>query len=317
MIYQIHGFNIVCDQYIEKLKDYISDKPNENLPTINTKITTKSSLDIPDGVEVFNNWGTSIHSKRKSYYRFLDGSSILLSPREIIFCGDNFDAERLFGEISRANIVDVSRFHNRAVLHGSAFFYEKKAYLLCAYPGAGKSTLSSAITKYHSNVCFITDDIICVTKDGTSIYNGVHHVSLNDDSFKQLFDALHDQLITRPSNSIINPKTTYDLSSHRNLNVPQNIVIGGVFFLDTPIEDQLIDIKELNKFEFLCEAIKNIKARQSLISELLTQEMQILNSMVQNNIFGVKLRIKHDYSNLQKITNMIVSYINNRNKNEP
>ena len=318
MIYQIHGFNILCDQYIEQLNDYIFDEYNKDFPVISTKITSELKVNIQDGLEIFNELGRFVHSKYKNYYEFNDGTSILFSPKEIIFCGEKFDTNRLLEEISRPNIVILSRFHKRAVLHGSAFLYKGKAYLLCAYPGAGKSTLSSAITKYQSDVRFLTDDIICVKKDGASIYNGIPHVSLNKDSFQYLFNKPDHELSPPLCNSNKNSKTTCDLTTVTKAKNVQNIIeIGGVFFLDTPLEDELIKITKLNKYEFFCESIKNIKSRKSLISEFLVQEMQILNNMVNNKIFGVKLCIKHDYSKLEEITRRVLDFIDSQLQNEP
>ena len=145
--------------------------------------------------------------------------------------------------------------------------------------------------------------------DGTSIYNGLPHVSLNNDSYHQLYSAIKDRLILSSLHLSTNSKTTLDVNTCNVPKTNQSFEIGGIFFLDKPLENELVKMEKFNKIEFFCEALKNIKFRQSLVGQLLTQEMQIVNNMVNNNIFGVKLRIKHDYSELQEITNRIVDYI--------
>jgi len=197
-------------------------------------------------------------------------------------------------------------------LHGSAFYYRDKAYLICAIPGAGKSTLSTAIAKYHEDVSFLTDDIICVKEDGQSMYRGVQKVNLNNDSYNHLCGKSNNGLMTYSTNVLDNQKTTYNLKSQDKLVIDQNIEIGGVFFLYPPIEDSLIKIEKLNKFDFFCEVMKNIKYRKSMVDEILLQEMGIVNNMTNRNIFGVKLQIKHDYSLLQEVTDQIIGYINNQ-----
>ncbi len=44
--------------------------------------------------------------------------------------------------------------------------------------------------------------------------------------------------------------------------------------------------------------------------------MKIIHNMVSLAPFGVKLRIKHDYSKLQEITGRIVDYIETEKQNE-
>lgn len=311
MIYQICGFNLICDHYFEKLSDYVFDKTHDLFPVVHVSIAEKLTFDIPDKVEMTNHLGYSAHSKCQSYYRFMDGSSIFFSPSEVVFCGECFDNERIGNEISSADIVIISRYHKRAVLHGSAFMYQGKAYLICAVSGAGKSTLSSALVKFHSGVSFLTDDIICIREDGQAMYSGLRTVSLNEDSLRGIFKCtsnLHDNPAIGNSTRT---KTSLTLFSEDKYENNQVVEIGGVFFLQEATHDNLIEIEELDHLSFFCEAMKNIKHKPAMINDLLLQEMTILNNLV-SSTHAVKIRIKHDYSSLCEIANRVIEYIDKR-----
>ena len=303
MTYSLYGFNFICDQTINKYHGRTRDQLDAMLPIINIVKNDNLDIKMTDSMEIKNDFCASRHSTSKSYFRFNDGNSI--TPNKIQFGGNKIDDKLIGG----ADIIILSRQHGRAVLHGSAFTYCNKAYLVCAYPGAGKSTLSAAMSKYHKNVSTLTDDIICVKNDGTSIYNGLSSISLNSDSYNY-FQTNNDSTLpvfsTRTSSDF---KTIIDVKSDHANTAMNSYEIGGIFFLHEPLESDLIMIEDLNKMELFYESLKNIKFRQSLVGGLLAQEMQVINNMVNKNIFGVKLRIRHDYSKLHKITDLIIDYI--------
>lgn len=305
MIYSVYGFNFICDQIINKYHGRTYNQLHEMLPVINIVQNDNLDVKMSDSVEIENDFCISKHSINKSYFCFNDGNSILITPTEIQFGGNKIDDKLIGG----ADIIILSRHHKRAVLHGSAFIYCKKAYLVCAYPGAGKSTLSAAMTKYHQNISTLTDDIICVKNDGSSIYNGLSNISLNNDSYNYLQTDDDNPLIVLSSSPSADFKTIINVKSDYVNTVTNSFEIGGIFFLQEPLKNDLIMIEELSKIELFYEALKNIKFRQSLVGELLAQEMQIINNMINNNIFGVKLRIRHDFSQLHEITNRIIDYI--------
>ena len=307
MVYTVHGFNFLCNTRINKYCEYIMGYAGNNLPTVRIIKADNSNINMPENVEISNDFCTSKHSAEKSYFQFVNGNSILITHDEIRF-GGNID-EKLIGG---PDIIILSRLHNRAVLHGSAFSYHDKAYMVCACPGAGKSTLSAAMTKYHKDIAVLTDDIISIDNSGISVFKGLPHVSLNKDSCDQLFaDADSSTIVSSNSD-----KSTIRVGIS-NITAPvQNYKIGGVFFLYPPLTDKLMEIQKYNSVEFFCEALKNIKFRRSLVEQTLSQEMKIIHNMVSLAPFGVKLRIKHDYSKLQEITGRIVDYIETEKQNE-
>ncbi len=309
MIYQICGFNYICDRFIEKLSGYIVDEADKQFPVVKVQFSNSLSFDIPDKIEMINHLGYSAHSNNQSFYRFSDGSSILFSPDEVVFCGECFDDDRIANELSRADIVVLARYHKRAVLHGSAFMYRGKAYLICAPSGAGKSTLSSALVNNYDDISFLSDDILCIREDGHALYKGLPSVSLNNDSLKGVFKTPSVTKIASTKSNIY--KKTLFFSDANNHMDNQIVEIGGVFFLQEPSRDNLLYIEELNSLSFLCEAVKNIKHKPAMINQLLLQEMQILNNLAKST-FAVKLRIKHDYSVLHEITSNIIEYIDKR-----
>lgn len=307
MVYTVHGFNFLCNTRINKYCEYIMGYAGNNLPTVRIIKADNSNINMPENVEISNDFCTSKHSAEKSYFQFVNGNSILITHDEIRF-GGNID-EKLIGG---PDIIILSRLHNRAVLHGSAFSYHDKAYMVCACPGAGKSTLSVAMTKYHKDIAVLTDDIISIDNSGIFVYKGLPHVSLNKDSCDQLFaDADSSTIVSSNSD-----KSTIRVGISNITTPVQNYKIGGVFFLYPPLTDKLMEIQKYNSVEFFCEALKNIKFRRSLVEQTLSQEMKIIHNMVSLAPFGVKLRIKHDYSKLQEITGRIVDYIETEKQNE-
>ena len=307
MIYQICGFNYDCDRYIEILSEYIVDEVNEQFPLIKVVVTNSCCCDVPNGIEKFDNVGYSIHSEAKSYYCFWDGSSITFTPNRIIFYGNCFDNDRIANELSRADIVILARYHKRAVLHGSAFMYRGKAYLICAPSGAGKSTLASALVYNHNDISFLADDILCISEDGCALYKGLPSVSLMNDSLSGVFQPpsiKHPPLLDE-----CQCKATLWLSNiYNNAQEDQLVEIGGVFFLQEPTQNENLQITKLDELGSFYEAIKNIKHKSAMISQFLKQELGIINKMT-NNVFAVTLRIKRDFSLLPEITNAICTYI--------
>lgn len=308
MIYSVYGFNFICEQIINKYHGRTYNQLEEKLPDVNIVKNDNLDAKMTDSVEIKNDDCVSKHSINKSYFCFNDGNSILITPKMIQFGGGKIDDKLIGG----ADIIILSRQHGRAVLHGSAFVYRKKAYLVCACPGAGKSTLSAAMSKYHKNISTLTDDIICVRNDGAAIYNGLSNISLNYDSYSYLQAGDGNPLSVLSPRISAGFKTIIDVKSDYTNTAISSYEIGGIFFLQEPLESDLIMIEELNEIELFYESLKNIKFRKYLVGELLAQEMKVINNMVNKNVFGVKIRIRHDYSQLHKITNMIIDYIDKR-----
>lgn len=157
-----------------------------------------------------------------------------------------------------------SRYHKRAVLHGSAFLYKEKAYLILANPGAGKSTLTTAMVKYHNEISFLTDDIISVAEDGKIMFKGIHLVNLNDDSLNELFSQhLHNEVFFR-KRGINEEKTVCNIQVLDSTTNLQSVKIGGIILLDHPILDEIIKIKRLDKVQAFCDIVKNVKFKKSI-----------------------------------------------------
>lgn len=306
MIYQIHGLNIVCNFLIDALKDYRHDKVEKRYPIIT--IAFDPNLDrtfIPE-IETHNQYVDIYYSSNAMYMKLKNGTSVLVENNQLTVGGKGYDSRILNEVVSGPSIIMVSRFNQRAVLHGSAFLYKDKAYLILALPGAGKSTLSTAMAHYHKDIAFLCDDVICVSCYGKSIYNGIHTIRLNVDSFCKLFPKHKNT-----QGVLENVKTKYPAEQFVVSSVDAEFEIGGVFFLEAPLSNGLIKFTELNKFEFVCDTIKNIKLRKGMTSTVLTQELQIIDRMT-NNAFASKIHMVHDYSKLENVTNEILHFINQK-----
>ena len=89
----------------------------------------------------------------------------------------------------------------------------------------------------------------------------------------------------------------------------QSVKIGGIILLDHPILDEIIKIKRLDKVQAFCDIVKNVKFKKSITNEILLQEMNVINKMIDNEIFVIRLQLKHDYMKLQDITIALKNYI--------
>jgi len=310
MIYQIYGFNIVCSRMIESLKDYASEFCDEELPTVSVSEVNDLKNDIVNPIEVNGEYANTFFTNQLCFFDLFDGVNIKISFGNLSFGGGGIYGDRIGEELNGPSIIVLSRFHKRAVLHGSAFLCQDKAYLVLAYPGAGKSTLTTAMVRYHADISFLTDDIICVEENGKVMFRGVHSVNLNDDSLNGLnlsFDS------NRKATSCIDIKTDKTKCDMNNSSVEKKtnvIPIGGIILLSEPIANGLIRIQELNKMQSFCEILKNTKMRKTMTSDLLIQEMAVINKMTSQNIPIIKLQIEHDYAKLGEITSRLRDYLN-------
>ncbi len=223
-------------------------------------------------------------------------------------CGASIDSQDVGDEINGPSIIIASRYNGRAVLHGSAFLYKEKAYLVIAFPGVGKSTLTTAMSKHRRDVSFITDDIICVSKEGTTIYRGIHGVNLNSDSLNQLFPDKENHKGEFFKRSVDEPKTFCLGDTWGKVSANNSFKIGGVFFLQHPLATGLIHFEKLNKFDFLCELIKNIKLKGLMPQSVMLQEMNILDK-ISKSVFATKIQMIHDYTKLKSVEDAIVGFI--------
>ena len=313
MIYQIYGFNMVCSCFVEALQEYISDVFDKELPTVSASIVDHLDIDVVDGVKISGDYADAVFTNQVCQFHLFDGVEIRIAPDNIMLSGECIHGKRVGEELNGPSIIVLSRYHKRAVLHGSAFLYNGKAYLVLAYPGAGKSTLSTAMVMYHKDISFLTDDIICVEENGKAMFRGIHSVNLNDDSLHGLMMLSGNNSKVESCIGIDSTKTTCNMSlsdKEKNGNV---IPLGGIFLLASPLTNGLIRIQRLDRMQSFCEIMRNIKMRTTMTSDLLMQEMNIINKMIQQDIFIVKLHIEHGYTKLEKITNALREFIDGYN----
>jgi len=304
---------MVCSCFIEALQEYISDVYDKELPMVSVSVVDDLGNDVVDGVKISGDYADAIFTNQMCHYKLFDGVEIRIAPDNIMLRGECIHSRRVGEELDGPSIIVLSRYHKRAVLHGSAFLYNKKAYLVLAYPGAGKSTLSTAMVMYHKDISFLTDDIICVTGNGKAMFRGIHSVNLNDDSLHGLMMSSSNNSKVESCIGIESEKTTCNMSlsdKEKNCNV---IPLGGIFLLASPLTEGLIEIQKLDSIQSFCEIMKNIKMRTTMTSDLLMQEMNIINKMIQQDVFTVKLRIEHGYTKIEKITNALREFIDGYN----
>lgn len=306
MIYQLYGFNIIYSNVIETLQEYAHPYCDSALPTVSLSIMDNIENDVVDAVEVFGKYSHLSISDEKSFFHLIDGSKVRITPTTLSLCGNYSQTEKIGLELNGPNIIVLSRYHNRSVLHGSAFCYQGKAYIVLAPPGAGKSTLSAAMAKYQDSICFITDDIICATKEGT-IYPGIHSVNLNNDSFAKLFTpSAHNAKITDTDTP---QKVTQNMNTRISFRTKSALPLGGVIILGDPLKTGTIKIQELSFKQSFFEVVKNIKLKNGMTPKMMTNELDIIRCLLKNDIFVIKLQLEHDYAKLKSASNILQSFI--------
>ena len=313
LIYQIYGFNLVHNQLITALQAYGSDTCDKELPIVIVSQTDNLVNDIKNSMGTVGRFVDAAFTDDECFLSLHNGDRIYITHGRISLCGNYFDSKRVGEEMNGPSIIIASRYYKRAVLHGSAFCYHGKAYLVLAYPGAGKSTLSTAMVKYHKNISFLTDDIICISEDGKWMFRGVHFVNLNDDSLDKLFGTGNEYAGHGFRKMPEDLKTTCDMRKY-DLQVRDNVIeIGGIFVLSTPVSDGLIKIRKFDVLQSFCEILKNIKLRKMMTGDLLTQEMEIINKLIRRDIFVAELKVQHDYSKLEEVTDRLREFIDEQN----
>ncbi len=306
MIYQLYGFNIIYPYAIEALQEYACSYCDNTLPTVLLSIVENIDNDVVNAIEVFGKYSHLSISDEKSFFHLIDGSKVHITPKTLSLCGDYSRTEKIGLELNGPNIIVLSRYHNRSVLHGSAFCYQGKAYIVLAPPGAGKSTLSAAMAKYQDGIYFITDDIICATKEG-AIYPGIHSVNLNNDSFAKIFTpSVHNAKIAATSDS---QKLTQNMNTRNSLRSESSLPLGGVIILGDPLEAGTIKIQELNFKQSFFEVVKNIKLKNGMTPKMMANELNIIRSFLKNDVFVIKLQLEHDYAKLKSALNILQTFI--------
>lgn len=306
MIYSnLYGFNVVTDYDLPAIESYKADMILPQLPTL--KVRVKKQLDnrIAAGICAERGSVKVTYSSTMNYAEVNGKYEVEITAEGIRLSDSVSNAENIYAEITGPSIIMASRFHNRAVLHGSAFLFKNKAYLIIALSGSGKSTLTSALVKYQQ-IDYITDDIICIAADGKTMFNGFHIVHLNGDSWEKLGYAEkgHDADIIFDREL----KLGYSGKEFNTLAGSSQFEIGGTFFLYPDVYQSEIKIEEFGGMEYFIEAIRNVKIRESLTEKLLVQEWNILHRFTENT-FACRLYFPHDYEKIREVTDVIVTYL--------
>lgn len=190
---------------------------------------------------------------------------IQIKSDNLSLSGKAIDSKRIGEELNGPSLIVLSRYNQRAVLHGSAF-YIKKAYLLLAPSGAGKSTLATAMTKFHDDISILTDDVIFIEKSGSAMFSGICKVNLNDDSLRGL-KILHQMQnrieICKGINSI---KTTCNFYLSGEKRIRNRIPLGGIIFVEKPATKNMIQIQKLDVWQSFYKMVRNIKMKRIMTS---------------------------------------------------
>jgi hypothetical protein len=300
ILYQLYGFNIVTSE-IPLLRDYHSICESSDLPTVSVK--TASRIKLPASCQhLVQQQDTRFMfvSDDECYIDSKDNHRLVVNKGGILVQNREGNNSILFEEIMGPDLILLSRIYGRAILHGSAFLYNDRAFLVIAPSGVGKSTLTSAIVN-HQLAHFITDDIISVDIEN-NIFNGLHIVSLNMDSANRI--DFHRNKTCAFSSLRMDEKIGFQMKPVVSSKTP----IGGVFFLQPHNSTELIAYEKINPFSAFQQLIKNTKMQNTLTSSLFKQELHVLEHLA-FSVPAYTLSVIHDYTQLQSVTQEVIQLL--------
>jgi len=79
MIYQIYGFNMVCEHYIEALEEYNREEYDNALPTVFVSAVNRLDEDAINGAKISGDYADAVFTNHVCCFHLVDGSKIRIS----------------------------------------------------------------------------------------------------------------------------------------------------------------------------------------------------------------------------------------------
>lgn len=224
--YRLYGLNIKSDFYLSEL----SHSEHSSLSNIDVNIICGKCPESIADAKVSNYYYTVSDNEAmfspeecgKFYIK--DGNTIIIEPIEAC------DYQHLKAYLLSRSFAILMFQRNTVALHGSSIIFKDKAYAFCGHSGAGKSSLSAALTLEGYDL--LSDDLSVISFDEKNkplINSGFSHNKLCEDTMKY-FNISSDSLIkvdnfankyALPSSKTF-VDTTYPLSVLVELSVHYN-----------------------------------------------------------------------------------------------
>ncbi len=303
----VFGFNINTNMDIKFTPSVLS---HPELPLISIEVV--ENLCIPDNITLFESnsmvscyFGENIYVLNASNNELIvvTPSRVLVRPGTEYYV-DLSEFNACFGP----GLLLLSRLHKRAIVHGSAFLYNNKAYLVIAPSGIGKSTFCAAMSVYHNTPC-IADDILVISTDGKYVYTGIPVINLNQDVLLSMGRTDKQYFTDHPEPGV---KYRYEQCDVKLTESLHKYEIGGLVFLDTPLESEndILAISPVDSTTQFLKLFRNVKLKKSLNKQALVNEIAVLQS-INNTQLSINVRLKRSLPLLDEQMKQILLMINN------
>lgn len=228
----------------------------------------------------------------------ISGNHALIG-RDKLVLNSKLREEEILNSFLEPSILFAEYLHKRLVLHGSVFGINKKAYLVIAPSGTGKSTLVTAMIKYM-NAFLIADDLAVISEDMQNVYSGDSHIRLCKDTEEKLCNKFEIESIRE-----IDMKRELHFKDDVRKQFEYNI--AGIIVLENE-DTKNMDIKRIKGHIGMLKIIENIKPLSIIESsyfDFIMQKVQIILEKIP--IYQVALR--REYNLLPQQMDLLVKYL--------
>lgn len=296
--YKLYGLNIKSDFYLSEL----SHSEHKSLDTIDVNIICGKCPETIDNIKTSNYYYTVSENEAmfspdecgKFYIK--DGNTIIIEPIK------NCDYQHLKAYLLSRSFAILMFQRNTIALHGSSIIFNDKAYVFCGQSGAGKSSLSAALTLKGYDL--LSDDLSVLSFDKNNkpyIHSGFSHNKLCIDTIKHLsissenllkVDNFADKYALPSSSTFID--TLFPISVLIEINVDYKNIYNNA-----------VHLEEVNGHEKLQTILRNI-FRYQLLDDVGLNSKYLKNCLhIANNIKVFKLIRPNGIFTIEQQINLI------------
>lgn len=255
--YKLYGLNIKSDFYLEEL----SHSEHKSLDNIDVNIICGKCPKTLDNIKVSNYYYTVCENEAMfspdecGTFYIKDGNTIIIEPI------DNCNYQHLKAYLFSRSFAILMFQRNTVALHGSSIIFGDKAYAFCGHSGAGKSSLSAALTLKGYNL--LSDDLSVLAFDKNNkplIHSGFSHNKLCEDTMKH-FNISSENLVK--VDNFANKYAIPSLKTFVNTTFPLSVLIElNIDYKNT--YDNNVHLEEIHGQEKLQIVFRNIFRYQLL-----------------------------------------------------
>lgn len=263
--YKLYGLNIKSDFYLSELShcehDYFT---NLDVTIICGECPTKiTNPKVSNYYYTVSDMEAMFSPEECGDFYITNGDTIIIQPIE------NVNYQHLKAYLLSRSFAILMFQRNTIALHGSSIIFDDKAYAFCGKSGAGKSSLSAALTLKGYNL--LSDDLSVLKFDKNNIpyiHSGFSHNKLCKDTMEH-FNISEENLV-----KVDNFADKYALPSSKNF-------IDTTFQLTTLIELK-VDWSLPSRYDVNLEEVFGQEKLQTLFRNIFRSELMTdvgLNSL--------------------------------------